>query len=291
MVFLAVVVLISCEYTIFSSADEGGEISPSGAVVVSQGQSRTFTVKPHSGYDISNIVVDGQDKGAVASYTFRNVASDHAIHASFSATFPQNYTITASAGTGGSISPSGSVTVAEGDDKTFTITSDSGYSISSVVVDGVAQGAISSYTFANVTSDHTISASFSGIDTTGPTGSISINSGATFTTNTSVMLSISASDPSGVDMMHIRNSGTGWLSYSYSTSASWTLTSGDELKTVYIEFMDNLGNVSSTYVDSIFLDMYSEITVIFDKIYVFDDGDTVGNGVLVVRRNYIWGQV
>lgn len=70
------------------------------------------------------------------------------------------YTITASAGTGGSISPSGSVGVREGRDKTFTITPDSGYHISDVLVDGKSVGAVTSYTFEDVQKKHTIEAVF-----------------------------------------------------------------------------------------------------------------------------------
>lgn len=71
-----------------------------------------------------------------------------------------SHTITASAGSGGSISPSGAVPIQEGGDKTFTITANGNYRIASVIVDGVNQGAISSYTFNNVTGNHTINASF-----------------------------------------------------------------------------------------------------------------------------------
>ena len=70
------------------------------------------------------------------------------------------YTITASAGTGGSISPSGSVSVREDTDKTFTITPDSGYHISDVLVDGKSVGAVTSYTFEDVQKKHTIEAVF-----------------------------------------------------------------------------------------------------------------------------------
>lgn len=72
-----------------------------------------------------------------------------------------SHIITASAGTGGSISPSGSVIVNNGEDQTFTITANSNYSIADVKVDDVSQGKISSYSFDNVTANHTISASFS----------------------------------------------------------------------------------------------------------------------------------
>ena len=70
------------------------------------------------------------------------------------------YTITASAGAGGSISPSGQVAVQPGVGQAFTITPQTGYRIASVQVDGVSQGAVGSYTFSNVQANHTISASF-----------------------------------------------------------------------------------------------------------------------------------
>ncbi|MBZ0158207.1 MAG: hypothetical protein K8I29_18580 [Alphaproteobacteria bacterium] len=82
------------------------------------------------------------------------------VTATFSTTTSTSYTITASAGTGGAISPSGSVSVSSGSSKTFTITPSSGYKIADVKVDGSSVGALSSYTFSNVTANRTISASF-----------------------------------------------------------------------------------------------------------------------------------
>ena len=70
------------------------------------------------------------------------------------------YIIEAEAGDGGSISPSGKVSVSSGSDKTFTITADEGYTIAHVVVDGKSVGAVSSYTFENVRQNHTIYATF-----------------------------------------------------------------------------------------------------------------------------------
>ncbi|MDM7999383.1 MAG: hypothetical protein QUS33_05115, partial [Dehalococcoidia bacterium] len=72
------------------------------------------------------------------------------------------HTITASAGTGGSISPSGAVIVGEGGSQTFTLTPDPTYIASDVLVDSVSQGRLNSYTFTDVLTDHTISASFEG---------------------------------------------------------------------------------------------------------------------------------
>ena len=70
------------------------------------------------------------------------------------------YTITATAGANGSISPSGSVEVKEGADQTFTITADEGYEIENLKVDGSEVSAASSYTFNNVTEAHSIEATF-----------------------------------------------------------------------------------------------------------------------------------
>ena len=70
------------------------------------------------------------------------------------------YTIKATAGAGGSISPTGSVSVREGRDQTFTITPDKGYAVSNVKIDGKSIGAVKSYTFENVSRTHTIEVIF-----------------------------------------------------------------------------------------------------------------------------------
>ena len=70
------------------------------------------------------------------------------------------YTIKATAGTGGSISPSGNVSVREGRDQAFTITPDKGYAVSNVKIDGKSIGAVKSYTFENVRRTHTIEVIF-----------------------------------------------------------------------------------------------------------------------------------
>ena len=70
------------------------------------------------------------------------------------------YTIKATAGAGGSISPSGNVSVREGRDQTFTITPDKGYAVSNVKIDGKSIGAVKSYTFENVHRNHAIEVIF-----------------------------------------------------------------------------------------------------------------------------------
>ena len=71
-----------------------------------------------------------------------------------------DHTIRASAGVNGTISPAGWTSVGEGGEQTFTITPDAGYAVAKVLVDGRSVGAVTSYTFRNVTQDHTIEAVF-----------------------------------------------------------------------------------------------------------------------------------
>ena len=94
-----------------------------------------------------------------------------------------------------------------------------------------------------------------GDDTTPPSGGVVINGGAAYTSSTSVSLTLSATDDTGVAAMLFSNDGSNWTApQAYSTTANWTLTSGDGVKTVYAEFMDAAGNVSAPASASITLD-------------------------------------
>jgi hypothetical protein len=114
-------------------------------------------IAPTTGYHILDVKVDNVSQGAITSYTFNNISSDHTISATFAVT---TYTITATAGPNGSISPSGAVTVNYGVNQTFNISPNPGYHIADVKVDNVSQGAITTYTFTNVQVNHNISATF-----------------------------------------------------------------------------------------------------------------------------------
>jgi len=73
---------------------------------------------------------------------------------------PAAYTITASAGSNGSVTPSGSARWPTEAVRPFAINANTGYHVADVLVDGSSVGAVTTYTFNNVTADHTISASF-----------------------------------------------------------------------------------------------------------------------------------
>ena len=122
---------------------------------------QTFTITPAANYHVADVLVDGVSVGALTSYTFTNVTANHTIAASFAI---DTYTITASAGANGSITPSGAGHGELRGSQTFTITPAANYHVADVLVDGVSEGPVTSYTFTNVTANHTIAASFA-IDT------------------------------------------------------------------------------------------------------------------------------
>jgi hypothetical protein len=154
---VSVTVTYSPLFTINSSAGANGSISPSGANSVVSGSNQTYTITPNAGYHVSDVTVDGVSHGAITSYTFNNVTTDHTISATFAV---NTYTITTSPGANGAISPS-SPSVSHGANQSFLITPNTGYHVVDVVVDGASQGALGSYTFYNVTAaGHTISATF-----------------------------------------------------------------------------------------------------------------------------------
>ncbi|MCG8696521.1 MAG: hypothetical protein MI922_00595, partial [Bacteroidales bacterium] len=148
------------QYTISASAGNGGKISPSGNVKVNKGSNQTFSINANGGYKIKDVKVDNQSIGAKSSYTFNNVTSNHSISATFEPTQTQTYTISASAGANGSITPSGNITVNQGANQTFSISATNGYKIADVKVDNTSVGPKASYTFTNVTANHSIYASF-----------------------------------------------------------------------------------------------------------------------------------
>ena len=90
-------------YTITASAGSNGSISPQGAIPVTYGESRSFTITPNSFYRVSDVKVDGISQGALTAYTFPGVTGDHTLEASFT---PILFTLTVNrAGSGsGSVS-------------------------------------------------------------------------------------------------------------------------------------------------------------------------------------------
>ncbi len=191
--FIMALIISGCEnffpppeptnYTIISTAGDNGSISPQGEIILTEGEDQSFAITPDTGYEISDVLIDGKSTGKVEQYTFTDIQQNHTIQASFikklsppSATSTPTYIITATAETGGTIEPFGSIQLQKGEEQSFTIAPDAGYEIYDVLVDDVSIGAESSYTFDDIQQNHTIQASFIALHTitatTGDNGSI-----------------------------------------------------------------------------------------------------------------------
>ena len=130
-------------------------------------ETRTFTLKnpTKSGYTFtgwSGTGLDGENNMTVTIPTGSTGNRTYTAHWRYNGSGHSYsyYTIKATAGAGGSISPSGNVSVREGRDQTFTITPDKGYAVANVKIDGKSIGAAKSYTFENVSRTHTIEVIF-----------------------------------------------------------------------------------------------------------------------------------
>lgn len=134
-----------------------------GTTQVPHGTDATYTYVPMPGYKIANVFIDGYDTpdaAAAGTYTFENVTEPHSIDV---VTAQLTYTIEASAGEGGFISPAGTLTVTYGQSQMFAITTAPGHEIEQVLVDNIVNGEAALngfYTFMNVNEDHTIEVVF-----------------------------------------------------------------------------------------------------------------------------------
>ena len=140
-------------YTLTYTAGANGTISGTSPQTVNHGSSATtVTAVPATGYHF----VSWSDGVGTAARRDTNVTASKTVTASFAI---DTFTITASAGAHGTISPA-SATVNYGVDQSFTITPDTGYHVETLVVDGSAVTPETSYKFKAVTGPHTISATF-----------------------------------------------------------------------------------------------------------------------------------
>lgn len=164
--------------TISAVAGPNGRIDPSGDVQVELGSSYTFALLPNAGYEVDQVLLDGEDARGLMdgpnSLTLPKVERDMTLSVTFKLAKvdppePVTHVVEASATTGGSISPRGSIDVVEGKDARFTFAADEGYRLAKLVIDSEDRPAAASYTFEDVRAAHTIRAVFERIPVDPPT--------------------------------------------------------------------------------------------------------------------------
>jgi len=247
------------QYTVTPSSGGNGSITPDTPQLVAHSSTIAFTLTPMTGYHID--VVSGTCGGTLTGdiYTTNGVVADCTVDATFAI---NTYTLTVSkTGTGvgtitgdiGGISCGASCSAVYDHGTTVILSAAAGTESSFIGWSGGGCTGTGTCT-VTMTAATTVNATFD--DTTAPTGSILINGDAAFTTSTAVTLTLSATDAgSGIAQMQFSNDNVTWSApEAYATSKAWTLTTGDGIKTVYARFIDNAGNVSIAYNDTIILD-------------------------------------
>lgn len=267
------------------SSNDGGSVSPAGTTKLAQGTTQTITITPDSGFIVSDVLLDGGSVGAVTSLKVE-MDGNHAVEVVFieeTEPVPVEHTITASAGTGGRISPSGEVKVADGADQTFTFTANGSYRVSQVTVDGKTVTVTgNSYTFEDVTGDHTISVTFryvggggggtipsvtlTGIDVTTPPERTSYMEGEAF-------------DPTGmvVTASYSNGSTEEIAGYTYSPNGQLVVTDTN----IAVTYQGKTATVSITVISESSIVTGIEVTKMPTKTHYFDDQPLDLTGMVV----------
>ena len=160
--------LFAKTYTINVTTDYGSSVSGSYPDTVVEGSNKYLHISKRQGYKLTSVILDDSSQtipsqteasGEVMTISLENITSNHNLVVTSE---PFKYTITTSAGSNGSITPS--ATVNYGSSKTINISPSTGYEVNEVIVDGVNKGKITTYTFNNITDNHTISVTFKKLD-------------------------------------------------------------------------------------------------------------------------------
>lgn len=163
----------SCSYSIAPTSRSFAAAGGTGSVTVTAPGTCSWTAGNPASWITITSGASGKGNGTVNYSVSANTGSSSrtAVSTIGGAVFTvtqagtSTYTITASAGPNGTISPAGQVTVTQGASKSFTVTPGNGYKVANVSVDGAPVGVVTSYAFSNVTANHTINASFAATST------------------------------------------------------------------------------------------------------------------------------
>lgn len=143
--------------TVTCKAGKNGSVDPDGTRTIKDGDSLTCRIAPDAHYEVDDVEVNGKSVGAVTTYTFRNIAADVKLEASFRRA---RWKTSATAGRGGRIEPSGDLRMQEASSQDFVIKADPHHVLLDVRVDGDSVGAVKRYVLKDIREDHRIEARF-----------------------------------------------------------------------------------------------------------------------------------
>ena len=146
--------------TTLGSFYDWGDVEPHGTVYVEPGSSLTITVSLNPGFEVEDFTIDGVSDGSKLEHVLTDIHAPVEIGI-FIFGYVNGYTVTASAGSGGSITPSGESIVVEGDDIKFTLSPRSSYAVSHILLNGERVNVSGrTYTLTDVRDNHTVQAVF-----------------------------------------------------------------------------------------------------------------------------------
>jgi hypothetical protein len=248
-------------YTITTTTDSHGQIIPDGEVMVAEGHLQQFQLIPDKGYDIDLVLIDGSPAQMIQqSVTLYNVQKTYDIQAFFKKV---NFTIESMSGQHGVIDPEGSIVVEKNDQKVFHILPESGFEIEQLLIDGIAVQPAHSYTFADMTSNHSIAAKFQSTQfivhsESGPNGSIEPQGDIAVNWGEELILIVEPASNFSVDQVLLDNQPV-------------TLTAGYYYK---------LTDINANHDFSVSFKRVHQIVSI-----VSGDGQTIPSGIVMVEQN------
>ena len=150
------------KFTINITKGLNGQTSPvASSIQINYGADTNILIIPDNGYSIDTLIIDGVITPEKYVIGFTRVDMNHTIYVTFkNVPIVKTYTILASSNNGGVISPAGTSVVNSGNNISYTITPNNGYLLDSLIVDNIKVTNATTYTFSNVTTNHTIKAVF-----------------------------------------------------------------------------------------------------------------------------------
>ena len=159
------------KYAVTIESSGNGTVTPDVSGFITGLDRHTYIFTPDDGYRIKDVIINGESKGAITNFTFTDVRSDQIVRVEFELI---KHVLCIISGENGSVAFAGFDKAGEGTEVNLEITPDealridfipdSGHRVKDVIIDNISLGAISSYTFIDVSGDHTVFVEFEAVN-------------------------------------------------------------------------------------------------------------------------------